>query len=65
MNKLSDVLEIFNNSMADGSVPEDREDFYKDLFKNILEINPNNMSDEEFTAALFLNQSLNLFKQNR
>ena len=51
MHKLSAVLEIFNNSMADGSAPKDREDFYKDLFENLLELNLNNMSDEEFTAA--------------
>ena len=66
MGKLSDVLEIFNNSMADGSAPEDREDFYKDLFENLLELNPNNMSDEEFTAAISesVSQSVQTAKEN-
>ena len=52
MQDLGDVLEIFNTSMNNGRASEDREAFYKDVFMDLLEINPNGMSDEDFTAAV-------------
>ena len=52
MEELGNVLEVFNDSMVNGRASETREDFYKELFGDLLEINATGMSEEEFIAEV-------------